>query len=106
MTTAKVNKPHVHAECIKAWADGAEIQMRVLPTEQWITATARNLAWWDTYEYRVKPQPATLSYRVALFKDSDEDYYTKTYFSVDIEHLVLELFGFIRWLTPWTTVEV
>jgi hypothetical protein len=47
-------KPHKHAELIKAWADGAQIQVK-----------AHKLVWedrenplWDTdSEYRIKPEP-------------------------------------------------
>ena len=46
--------PHKHAELIKAWADGAEIEMRsyqswtLLSNPRWDSAEA---------EYRIKPEP-------------------------------------------------
>ena len=51
-------KPHKHAELIKAWADGAEIQ--------WYDSSPREHCWKDCPEYfdwgatcqfRIKPEP-------------------------------------------------
>lgn len=47
-----MNKPHVHAEVIKAWADGAEIEVRVRGNWEGVT----NPCWADYNEYRVKPK--------------------------------------------------
>ena len=53
-------KPHKHAELIKAWADGAEIEFRFKDAIQgwsdWKPNDGRfsNDPWW---EYRIKPQP-------------------------------------------------
>jgi hypothetical protein len=50
----KTNK-HVHADLIKAWADGAQIQVYLERSEVWIDASPPS---WDTkFKYRVKPQP-------------------------------------------------
>jgi hypothetical protein len=47
-------KPHKHAEVIKAWADGAEIQICQKNTNMaWVDIGNPN--WVDWYEYRVKP---------------------------------------------------
>jgi hypothetical protein len=48
-----MDKPHKHAEVIKAWADGAEIQFRDLSGE-WRDCIG-NPEWKLQYEYRVKP---------------------------------------------------
>lgn len=50
-----MNKPHKHAEVIKAWADGAKIQVRLATTAPWITTT--DPSWLEDMEYRVKPEP-------------------------------------------------
>lgn len=53
-------KPHKHAELIKAWADGAEIEFRfkdaIRGWSDWKPNDGRfsNDPWW---EYRIKPQP-------------------------------------------------
>lgn len=48
-----MNTPHKHAELIKAWADGAEIQIRVLQSGYWADSTPP--AWREDREYRIKP---------------------------------------------------
>jgi len=48
-------KPHKHAEFIKAWADGGEIQVRIVSSNEW--GDAQNPYWAEHYEYRIKPQP-------------------------------------------------
>jgi hypothetical protein len=45
-------KPHKHAELIKAWADGAEIQIHMA-----IGWTDCNPTWIEGVEYRIKPEP-------------------------------------------------
>lgn len=51
--------PHKHAELIKAWADGAEIQFRY-PNGAWIDAAAPSFQD-PRAEYRVKPEPQILN---------------------------------------------
>lgn len=46
-------KPHVHAELIKQWADGAQIQFYGNFISEW--ADIAHPTWCPTYEYRVKP---------------------------------------------------
>lgn len=49
--------PHKHAEVIKAWADGAEIQWKS-PGDLWVSLPENSSPAWSTnFEYRVKPQP-------------------------------------------------
>jgi hypothetical protein len=48
-------KPHKHAELIKAWADGAEIQVRISSSSEW--QDSENPYWTKHYEYRIKPEP-------------------------------------------------
>ena len=49
--------PHKHAEIIKAWADGADIQMK-LHSNEWIDlAKTQALMWSPINQYRVKPEP-------------------------------------------------
>ena len=50
-------KKHKHAELIKAWADGAEIQFRAVPGHgEWVDEP-RHLIWEEYAEYRIKPEP-------------------------------------------------
>lgn len=48
-------KPHKHAELIKAWADGVEIQFKRPEETKWQDA-GHNPSWYDCFEYRIKPQ--------------------------------------------------
>lgn len=48
-----VNKPHPYAEVIKAWADGAEVQYRLIGEEEWKNVI--HPTWNSQYEYRVMP---------------------------------------------------
>lgn len=48
-----MSKPHVHAELIKAWADGAEVQVYL--AHSWVDS--RVPAWVEDGKYRIKPDP-------------------------------------------------
>ena len=49
--------PHKHAELIKAWADGAEIQFYDVLTGSWKDCKGEIFLWHPTSEYRIKPEP-------------------------------------------------
>lgn len=48
--------PHKHAELIKAWADGAEIEYFDSHTNCWRSQPAL-FPWYEDYKYRIKPEP-------------------------------------------------
>ena len=49
-------KPHKHAELIKAWADGHQIQ--IFDHGTWLDYRENDTpAWNPEYQYRIKPQP-------------------------------------------------
>jgi hypothetical protein len=57
-------KPHKHAELIKAWADGYEIEYRYISktTGEWFDWKRFDGSWstWvvtEDFEYRIKPEP-------------------------------------------------
>ena len=50
-----MNKPHKHAELIKQWADGAEIEYLSNHTDSW--ETIERPTFYEDVQYRVKPQP-------------------------------------------------
>jgi len=58
--------PHKHAAIIKAWADGAQVQSRLIddPDSFWIDSN--HTPFWDsqTLEYRIKPTVITHDLRV------------------------------------------
>lgn len=47
--------PHKHAELIKAWADGAEIEFFDIFLKEWTISPTPN--WSEDREYRIKPEP-------------------------------------------------
>lgn len=49
-------KPHKHAEVIKAWADGSEIEVRLEGGRDWEPCEGNRPLWLDYNEYRVKPR--------------------------------------------------
>ena len=46
-------KPRVHAEMIKAWADGYEIEVFIPEQNKWVDVAKPE--WFENMEYRVKP---------------------------------------------------
>ena len=77
-----MNKPHMHAEQIKAWADGAVIEVFGPEIEQWIIID--DPAWYENLEYRIKPELPEIPWHVikAEFKfaamDADGEWYAHT----------------------------
>lgn len=59
--------PHKHAELIKAWADGAEIQWFNPIEKSW--RDVKNPFWSINTKYRIKPEPKKVQYR--FFEDSN-----------------------------------
>ncbi len=61
VTTAKYpNPPHKHAELIKDWADGAEIEYQVRPDGGWYNAGSSPV-FYNYNNYRIKPAPPVKS---------------------------------------------
>ena len=50
-----MKQPHKHAELIKAWADGAEIQYFDEIDQRWWDRP--NPCWNENKQYRIKPEP-------------------------------------------------
>ena len=48
-----MNKPHKHAALIKAWADGAEVELK--REDGW--RECKYPGWYAENEYRIKPEP-------------------------------------------------
>ena len=48
-------KPHKHAELIKAWADGAEIQYWHPIWQKWVMTDDSWMLWADTNMFRINP---------------------------------------------------
>jgi len=65
-------KPHKHAELIKAWADGAEIECR--DCRVWYHA--KDPRWQEDMEYRIKPEQKPDVFRNFLFVEKMACAYT------------------------------
>ncbi len=50
-----MKQPHKHAELIKAWADGAEIEVYDEPLDRWVDVIGAPA--WTSKKYRIKPEP-------------------------------------------------
>lgn len=83
----KEKNPHVHAELIKAWADGADIQVK-LSDRCWLDIDTP--LWKLGREYRIKPEPSDLEkYGVKkgdVWLECDED----QHFVVDQDSCTIE----------------
>lgn len=69
-------KPHKHAELIKAWADGAEIE--ILINGEWINLDLCNgkaHAWYEDHEYRIKPQPKEPKYLYVFYDIVNKEFF-------------------------------
>lgn len=98
-----MNNPHKHCEVIKAWADGAEIQVKDPHTDKWSPLTERPY-WYEDMQYRVKPK--TIRYRVALLNKANNEFGTTTVNAPHEEQCVQGWGDFAYWLTDWIKVEV
>ena len=49
--------PHKHADLIKAWADGAEIEYWEKYGAQWVECGGSAPTWEEYQDYRIKPAP-------------------------------------------------
>ena len=67
-------KPHKHAELIKAWADGAEIEAFDSCIDEWVKASSPS--WGNQIEYRIKPEPKPDVFRNFLFVEKMACAYT------------------------------
>ena len=65
-----MNKPQPHAEIIKAWADGAQIQCKNEQSDWW-DIPDNDPSWNPHYEYRIKPEPKPDSIHFARFTNLD-----------------------------------
>ncbi len=67
-----MGKPHKHAELIKAWADGAEIEyFNGYQWEKW--SVNASPSWYENNEYRIKQEPKpdiTQCRRIGLDRDN------------------------------------
>ena len=75
-------KPHVHADIIKAWADGHPIQFRTGLDTEWLDVQTHSTPAFNSFQaYRIKPQPKlfTQEYHVYMAEGHPFPTFTKAY---------------------------
>lgn len=79
-------KPHVHAEVIKAWADGTEIEFRTPGCiAHW--EIVENPSWNPDKQYRVKPQPVVKYHGIMQGTDGYEHMNHNTGYHAELSHV-------------------
>jgi hypothetical protein len=95
--------PHIHAEILRAIADGKEVEWREGCV--WIESDREvNPLSFPLYTWRIKPEKKVLRYRVALMKD--DVYYTIACNNLEAEAVWEKEHTFVKWLHDWQEVEV
>jgi hypothetical protein len=97
---------HVHCEMIKAWADGAKIQSRRNSAHIWLDV--EKPAWYEDFEYRIKPKLLTYKIRLFIYRPYNS-YYGHDFGYITTEEAELTWkkdTRFIRWITDWIEYEI
>lgn len=79
-----MNKPHKHAAVIKAWADGAIIQIYRDSWDDWEIVSEPK--WSEHRKYRVKPEPLIVNGVECAIPASDDNHPWVVSVSVKREH--------------------
>lgn len=66
-----MGEPHKHAEVIKAWADGAEVQVYLEDSGTWVDLN-ETIYWHEVLKYRIKPEPP--KYPQTMMTDAELQY--------------------------------
>lgn len=105
-----MNKPHKHAELIKAWADGAEIEVKIPKDDKESYKPPSNWTRWEitkypewriSAEYRIKPKPVLCR----LYKRRS---YNSVHAVSEVEKVRIDLINSdpsVKWITPWFNPE-
>lgn len=102
---ARKNTPHIHADLIKAWADGAIIESYDPFKDAWTEFGKNDIIYWHPdAKYRIKPNAIiTVHYRTLAYWENDDTIGFRTVTSQmiadDWEFINPK---FIKWVTCWT----
>lgn len=99
-------QPHKHAELIKAWADGAEIEYWDNLACIWVSCPNNAPTWGRNNKYRIKPHIEQRRYRVALFETARTRWTETADDQDEATYIEEERRDFHSWLTDWATYEV
>lgn len=91
----KSHNRHKHADLIHAWADGAEIQVK-LDNSTWGDCIGNDPAWSTGSEYRIKPKTKTVRFRNYIDAEGE----------VCVTTCEDKPFYFREWIGDWQEVEV
>ena len=81
-------KPHVHAEVIKAWADGAVIEFnKGCDPYEWREVINGTPAWHENVQYRVKPEPIVKYHGIMQGTDGYEHMNHNTGYHAELSHV-------------------
>jgi hypothetical protein len=83
-----MNKPHLHAEVIKAWADGAEIEWCINnDLNEWKDIVGYNPHWHSHINYRVKPKTVVKYHGIMQGTNGYECMNHNTGFHAELSHV-------------------
>lgn len=92
MTTEKYT-PHVHAEVIKAWADGKPVEWRQGSDYEW--SYAHSPCWEPGLQYRVKPEEI-VDYTMVLVEGRPGAIFTSTISELPYYYVANNYQGFMK----------
>lgn len=96
-------QPHPHADIIKAWADGEEVECLSVPGK-WVEVPVPSFA--PENQYRIKPRPETVRFRLYLRSHPMNVKPTVETWDDPNWKDTQRINGFIRWLGDWQEVEL
>ena len=83
-----MNKPHKHAEVIKAWADGAVIEYkRDDELSEWREVVNGTPSWSEHFQYRVKPKNIVKYHGITQGTDGYEEMNHTTGYHSEANHV-------------------
>lgn len=100
--------PHKHHDVIVAWAQGKPIQWRRRDTDNWENWThIQAPAFAPYYEYRIKPEPIQVKYRVYLWQAAMAEQYDVSLVRTEGQASFVEKGSAFRgWIGDWQTQKV
>lgn len=97
-----MNKPHKHAELIKAWADGAQIQCKHAINDSWIDVGIPN---WESENYRIKPAKKVVRWQWITVCEGSKPQISRSFFTEQEVQTGFQLGVKIVGKAEWTRME-
>lgn len=97
--------PHVHHDCIVAWAKGEKIEMYSKSLESWVTVLYPTWAEKDKYRIRQDPKkPRYLCYKIALMRYQAKD--GSDYVVLTVEKKAYQRIEQKKYFHSWQSEEI